>query len=170
MRLSVLAILLSVVLASPARAETPQELALTVGYSTSSVSPDTGGLVAVAYSRWLSDHWAWLIRPQMVVNLQRPDGQLLKGAAFGLDGGVAWQSANEGPRLIAAASIGPRLLNAPGIGAVTRLEAGFSVPFGSFSWAIGASGELGIGRVGDDRPHAESLLRGDLWTRVGASF
>jgi hypothetical protein len=170
MRLPLFAILLISLLASPARAETPQELALTVGYSTSSVAPDTGGLVAVAYSRRLSEHWGWLIRPEMVVNLRRPDGQLLKGGAFGLDLGAAWQSANEGPRLIAGASLGGRFLSEPGVGAVSRLEAGFSVPFGSFSWAIGVSGELGLGRIGDERPQTQSLLRGDLWTRVAASF
>jgi hypothetical protein len=176
MRLTTPLLILALLTAAPAaRAQdaerTPHELALTVGYSTSSVSPDRGGLVALAYGRPFSAHWSWLIRPEMVLNLQRPDGRALKGGAFGLDAGAGWQSKREGVRLISSLTIGARMLTEPGVGAVSRAEAGVSVPIGArLAWSIGLSGEVGLARVGDERPKTEKLLRGDLWTRVGASF
>jgi hypothetical protein len=159
----------------PARAdgaESPShDLAVSVGYSRSNISPSDGGLIAVAYAQTLSPRWSWLIRPELVLNLDRPDGRLSKGAAVGLDGGVAWASHPEGPRLLAEATVGARLLSWPGIGAVSRLAVGVGLPLApSLSLAIGLSGELGLGKIGDERAQTRALLRADLWTRASYAF
>jgi hypothetical protein len=170
MRTALLLLALIAPSAAYADARAPQEVALTVGYGTSSVTPGDGGLISLSYERRLSEHWGWLIRPEVVVNLQRPDGRLMKGSALGLDAGAAWQSASEGPRLLGTVTIGGRVFSEPGAGAVSRLELGFGLPVGSFSWAVGVAGEGGLGRIGDERPQTKALWRADLWTRFGARF
>jgi hypothetical protein len=154
----------------PARAQ-PQQLSFTAGYSRSNVSPEHGGLLSIGYARSWSPHWSWLVRPELILNLEAPDGRLLKGGASGLDAGVGWTSVAEGPRLLLEGTVGARLLFEPGVGAVSRLGAGIGFPLGASGLlAFGVSAELGVGRVGDETARTEALTRADAWTRIGVAF
>jgi hypothetical protein len=176
MRRTLLLVVSALCLPQAARADGPssprQALAVTVGYSSSNVSPRHGALLAAAYSHRFAERWSWLVQPELVLNPERPEGgSLLKGGAFGLDGGLQWASAEEGVRLVGEASLGLRLFNEPGLGAVSRLAVGVEFPLaGSLSLVIGVSGELGAAKIGDERPVSKTLLRGDLWTQLRWGF
>jgi hypothetical protein len=169
-------VLFLVVLSSfsrPARADegAGHAIGVAVGYSSSNVGPASGGLVSIDYSRSLSGHWSWLLRPELVLNLQHPDGRFTKGGALGVDSGLAWASSGEGVRLLGEATLGARLFAEPGAGVAARVGAGIGVPLAlPVLLVVGLSGELGGAKVGDERPRTQAVLRVDLWTRIDYRF
>ena len=148
------------------------ELTLGIGTAFSRASPGYGGLIDVQYGRGITESLWFVVRPELLLNLEAPDGQVMKQGALGLDVGLRWLFGDqEGVRIAVGASLGARGYFEPGYGGCIRLDSGIYFPLGSsMSVVLGGAVEGGVAELGDDYPVTEYQLRGDLWTRLVYRF
>jgi hypothetical protein len=158
---SIIALLAVLVGVGYAHAAPNHRLAVETGLSRSRLEPKRGWVNALGYGARLDGELWFVARFEMVLNIESSD--LMKGSAYGVDGGLEWQSADvDRARLFAGAALGGRFYNEPGLGGVLRFDAGAIVPLGDALAVYVAGGpEFGVARVGDDMPQTEFQLRGD---------
>ena len=106
------------------------ELAVAIAFASSNVGPDLGGAVSVRFARGASKRLAWFVRAELVSNLRRPYGQLLKGGAAAADVGIELATPLGPVLLLTELAVGPRLFMEPGVGVAARIGVGLAFPLG----------------------------------------
>jgi hypothetical protein len=150
------------------------ELSLDVGLSFSWLSPKYGGPIDIRYARVMTDSLWFVVVPKFVLNLEAPQGTVMRGASFGLDFGFRWHFGHQDRIHIGlGGALGFRgyLLPVSGFGPCIRLDVSLYIPLDlSFYLILGGAAEGGVAQVGGDRTRLEHQLSGDILIGLAYRF
>ena len=162
---------LPLLLALTASQASADDLSVSAGYGQDSEGSSQIPIVLTYDHALGSGALLLVVRGDLDLNADRPDGQLMKGADCDLQIGLEWQSAaDDQVRLVAGGLLGPVLYTEPGYGVAARGVLGGRVPLaGARLWLnLEASGTLAYAQLGDESTNDSWVFGTEIVLGLGA--